>query len=134
MLDGKLDDKTAGKIVFAEILNQNGCDTGVDTGKLFKEWLEEDGESEKGFYYETITKSLDGDAIVFNIFHDGEPFILCATSSEDKIKHTLDALNSFNGDAGSDSVKELKGCLEVISKYIEVDEKIIRDLIRGIYK
>ena len=37
MLNEMLKDEELGKIVFAELLNQNGCDTGVNTSKLLEE-------------------------------------------------------------------------------------------------
>ena len=33
-------DEELGRILFAEILNHNGCETGVDTTELFKEYIE----------------------------------------------------------------------------------------------
>lgn len=38
MLNELLKDEEFGKIFFAELLNQNGCDTGVDTASMFEEW------------------------------------------------------------------------------------------------
>lgn len=42
MLNEMLKDEELSKIVFAEILNQNGVNTGVNTEKLFKKYFEED--------------------------------------------------------------------------------------------
>ena len=41
MLNELLKDEELGRILFAEILNSNGCDTGVDTEELFKKYLED---------------------------------------------------------------------------------------------
>ena len=41
MLDELLKDEEFGRIFFAELLNQNGAETGVDTEKMFKEWARE---------------------------------------------------------------------------------------------
>ena len=41
MLDELLKDEESGRIFFAELLNQNGAETGVDTEKMFKEWARE---------------------------------------------------------------------------------------------
>lgn len=38
MLDELLKDEELGRIMFAEFLNQNGCNTGVDTEKAFEDW------------------------------------------------------------------------------------------------
>ena len=42
MLNEMLKDEELGRILFAEILNQNGCNTGVDTEKLLEEYLKDD--------------------------------------------------------------------------------------------
>lgn len=41
MLNELLKDEEFGRIFFAELLNQNGAETGVDTEKMFKEWARE---------------------------------------------------------------------------------------------
>ena len=41
MLNELLKDEELGRILFAEILNQNGADTGVDTESLLKKWVKE---------------------------------------------------------------------------------------------
>lgn len=41
MLNELLKDEEFGRIFFAELLNQNGAETGVDTEKMFKEWVRE---------------------------------------------------------------------------------------------
>ena len=41
MLNEMLKDEELGRILFAEILNQNGCDTGVDTESLLENWVKE---------------------------------------------------------------------------------------------
>ena len=41
MLNELLKDEELGRILFAEILNQNGADTGVDTESLLKNWVKE---------------------------------------------------------------------------------------------
>lgn len=41
MLNEALRDEELGKILFAHLLNQNGCDTGVNTEELFEEYLKE---------------------------------------------------------------------------------------------
>lgn len=41
MLNELLKDEEFGRIFFAELLNQNGAETGVDTEKMFKEWAQE---------------------------------------------------------------------------------------------
>lgn len=41
MLNEMLKDEELGRILFAEILNQNGCDTGVDTESLLEKWVKE---------------------------------------------------------------------------------------------
>ena len=41
MLNELLKDEEFGRIFFAELLNQNGAETGIDTEKMFKEWAQE---------------------------------------------------------------------------------------------
>ena len=41
MLNELLKDEEFGRIFFAELLNRNGAETGVDTEKMFKEWARE---------------------------------------------------------------------------------------------
>ena len=41
MLNELLKDEEFGRIFFAELLNQNGAETGVDTETMFKEWARE---------------------------------------------------------------------------------------------
>ena len=41
MLNELLKDEEFGRIFFAELLNQNGAETGVNTEKMFKEWARE---------------------------------------------------------------------------------------------
>ena len=45
MLNELLKDEELGRILFAHLLNQNGCDTGVDTESMFKEWARENSNS-----------------------------------------------------------------------------------------
>ena len=42
MINEMLKDEELGRILFAEFLNQNGCNTGVDTEKLLEEYLKDD--------------------------------------------------------------------------------------------
>lgn len=45
MLNELLKDEEFGRIFFAELLNQNGVETGVDTESMFKEWARENSNS-----------------------------------------------------------------------------------------
>ncbi|WP_296882154.1 DUF3310 domain-containing protein [uncultured Methanobrevibacter sp.] len=45
MLNKLLKDEEFGKIFFAELLNQNGAETGIDTERMFKEWARENSNS-----------------------------------------------------------------------------------------
>ena len=59
MLNELLKDEEFGKIFFAELLNQNGCDTGVDTVNMFEEWFKErSGESLDGEELERLKQSV----------------------------------------------------------------------------
>jgi len=59
MLNELLKDEELGRILFAEILNQNGCDTGVDTVNMFEEWIKEHpGESLEGEELEQLKQKL----------------------------------------------------------------------------
>ena len=49
MLNEVLKDKELSRIFFAELLNQIGCDTGVDTVNIIKKWFKEhSGETLEG--------------------------------------------------------------------------------------
>ena len=45
MLNELLKDEEFGRIFFAELLNQNGAETGIDTERMFKEWARENSNS-----------------------------------------------------------------------------------------
>ena len=59
MLNEVLKDKELSRIFFAELLNQIGCDTGVDTVNIIKKWFKEhSGETLEGEELERLKQEI----------------------------------------------------------------------------
>lgn len=61
MLNELLKDEEFGRIFFAELLNQNGAETGVDTEKMFKEWARENPNEDYVVLGEVLDKENEDD-------------------------------------------------------------------------
>lgn len=82
MLNELLKDEEFGRIFFAELLNQNGVETGVDTVNMFKEWARENSNDtlegvELERFKQNLTKNMnssspDDDLVVLGDVLDKE--------------------------------------------------------------
>lgn len=59
MLNDLLKDEELGRILFAEILNQNGANTGVDTASLLENWVKENKNSMSDEELENFKQNLN---------------------------------------------------------------------------